>query len=312
MTRPTLVTGAAGFAGSHLLDLLGSRPEPLVGWHRPGLPRREQNGVSWEAIDALDRSAVTAAIRRLRPLRVYHCAGAAHVGHAWNATTSTLATNVLGTHYLIEALRAEAPDARLLIPSSAQVYGHSDVPMPEDHRRIPSGPYGLSKLAQEMLGEERTGGPEILIARPFNHIGPRQEPAFASASFAKRIAEIEAGLCPPEIEVGNLEPKRDLTDVRDTVRAYSVIIEKGVPGRAYNVCSGRAVGIGELLDALLSRAHAPIKVVVDPGRYRPSDQPCVVGDLSRIRHELGWVPAIPFERTLDDLLDYWRGQIRAS
>jgi GDP-4-dehydro-6-deoxy-D-mannose reductase len=308
------VTGAAGFAGSHLLDLLRANGHdlPLVGWHRPGHTPPSANGVRWDAVDILDRDAVRTAVERLQPSRVYHCAGAAHVGQAWNATVATLSTNVLGTHYLVEALRARVPAARVLITSSALVYTPSDEALREDDRRAPGTPYGVSKLAQELVGEGADAGPAVYIARPFNHIGPRQHPSFSSAAFARRIAQIEAGQCPPEIEVGNLEPRRDLTDVRDTVRAYALIMERGLPGRAYNVCSGRAIAVGELLDALLSRARVSINVIVDPARYRPSDQPIVLGDLSRIRNELGWTPSISFDRTLDDLLDYWRGQVRAA
>jgi GDP-4-dehydro-6-deoxy-D-mannose reductase len=146
----------------------------------------------------------------------------------------------------------------------------------------------------------------VFIARAFNHIGPRQTEAFAAAGFALRIAEIEAGRREPLLAVGNLEAKRDLTDVRDTVRAYELILAKGTAGRVYNVCSGRAIAIADLLDLLLARARVPIRVTVDPSRYRPNDQPLVVGDPGRIQSEIGWQPAIPLEQTLDDLLAYSR------
>lgn len=198
-----------------------------------------------------------------------------------------------------------------MITSSALVYTPSSEPIAEDHVRVPASPYGLSKLAVELIGEDPDCRPTVCIARPFNHFGPRQNSAFVASGFARRIAEIEAGRCPPEIPVGNLEPRRDLCDVRDTVRAYKLIMERGAPGRAYNVCSGKALAVSALLDTLVARARVGIRVVTDPTRYRPNDLPIVVGDFTRIRDELGWSPAIPFERTVDDLLEYWRDRVRA-
>jgi GDP-4-dehydro-6-deoxy-D-mannose reductase len=148
----------------------------------------------------------------------------------------------------------------------------------------------------------------VLIARAFNHFGPRQDPGFVASDFARRIADIEAGRWDAVIAVGNLDARRDLTDVRDTVRAYRVIQERGIPGRPYNVCSGRAIAIRDLLDMMLARARQPIKITIDRARYRPSDQPLVVGDPSRIRDELGWSPTIPIEQTVDDLLAFWRSR----
>ena len=313
MSHPTLVTGAAGFAGGHLLDLLMSQGGDLVGWCRPnGRAPAASAGVRWAAVDLLDRDAVRAAIDELRPGRVFHCAGAAHVGQAWDRTTDALAINVLGTHHLVEALRAAAPACRLLIPSSALVYAPSANALREDALVRPSSPYGLSKLAQEMVGLGNPAGPQVWLARPFNHFGPRQDPAFATSGFARQIAEIEAGLKAPEISVGNLTTRRDLTDVRDTVRAYTAILDYGVPERPYNVCSGRALAVRDILDMLLAKARVSIRVVVDPARYRPSDSPIVLGDGRRIHDELGWHATVALEQTLDDLLDFWRAQRPAS
>ena len=259
-------------------------------------------------MDLLDKRSVAQALAAVRPEIVYHCAGAAHVGRAWQSTEPTFATNVRGTHHVIEGLRVCGCVARVMIPSSSLVYAAADGPMSEDHPIGPASPYALSKLAQELVGLENPGGPTALVARAFNHIGPRQDPFFAASGFARRIADIEAGRWNAELQVGNLEARRDLTDVRDTVRAYKAIAERGRPGRAYNVCSGRAVAIREVLDMLLARARVPIRIVADPARYRPNDQPLVVGDPTRIRTELGWTADIPLERTLDDLLEYWRGR----
>jgi GDP-4-dehydro-6-deoxy-D-mannose reductase len=308
MDRPTLVTGAAGFAGSHLLDLLSGTGR-LVAWHRPSSasPARRPD-IEWHGVDLLNRDAVVAALAALKPATVYHCAGAAHVGASWSRTTETLAVNVRGTHHVIEALRDCAPDARVLIPSSGMVYSPSARALREDDPLVPSSPYALSKLAQELVGRGNGDGPRVFIARPFNHVGPRQSASFSASGFARRIAEIERGAAPPAIPVGNLESRRDLTDVRDTVRAYRLIVERGTPERPYNVCTGRAPAIREVLDLLLAKSRVRITVTVDPARYRPNDLPLLLGDPSRIHDELGWTPAIALEQTIDDLLNFWRAQ----
>jgi GDP-4-dehydro-6-deoxy-D-mannose reductase len=320
MARVILVTGAAGFAGSHLLDLLAREPsdsDGLVGWHRPGGRPPHSVGSSpgsparWEAVDLLDRAGVIAAIAQLQPRIVYHCAGAAHVGRAWDHTEATFAANVRGTHHLLEALNRTGADARVLIPSSALVYRPADEALTENHPLVPAGPYGLSKLAQELVGGHTAGtAVQVTIARAFNHFGPGQDPSFSTSGFARQIAAIEAGRQPPEIFVGNLDARRDLTDVGDTVRAYRLIAERGQNGRVYNVCSGRAAAIREVLEMLVARARVPVRVRVDTDRLRPNDVPLLLGDPSRIREELGWTPAVPIEVTLDALLNYWRDALR--
>jgi GDP-4-dehydro-6-deoxy-D-mannose reductase len=312
--RPTLVTGAAGFAGSHLLDLLTRETDlPLVAWYRPeGARPLALPGVTWEPVDLLDRTRVHDQLSRLRPAAVYHCAGAAHVGQSWNDTERTFATNLRGMQHLLEGLRRTAEPSRVLLPSSAMVYADADHPLREDDPIKPASPYALSKLAQELLAADYPGGPEVVIARAFNHIGPRQDPIYSISGFARRIAEIESGHDRPELAVGNLEAQRDVTDVRDTVRAYRLLLERGQPGRVYNVCSGRALSIRALLDMLLARARVPIAVRTDPARYRPNDSPLVVGDPARLRDELGWSPRISIDRTIDDVLGHWRTESRRT
>jgi len=312
MNGSTIITGAAGFAGSHLLDLLaadGSRD--IFAWHRPGGHQpRPVPGVRWQAVDLLDRQSVLRAVEAAAPATVYHCAGAAHVGQSWGKAADTLRVNALGTHSIVEALRTAAPDAGLLITSSALVYGPSDDGIDETCAIRPANPYGLSKVAQEMTGWGEGGHQHTYIARPFNHFGPRQDPTFVSAAFAQQVARIEAGQIAPEIHVGNLEALRDLTDVRDTVRAYRLIVERGVEGRPYNVCTGKLVRVQSLLDTLVSLARVAVRIVPDPSRYRPSDTPVVLGNPARANRELGWAATIPLERTAHDLLEYWRQQVR--
>lgn len=312
MSSPTLVTGAAGFAGGHLLDLLAHSGAELVAWRRPGLARpREIPGTRWEGIDLLDRNAVRNGIQRVRPGAVYHCAGAAHVGRAWDRTAMAFAANVLATHHLLDALRDAALEIPVLVPSSAMVYRPAAERLTEQHPLVPANPYGVSKLAQELLAARTVGdGLDIRIARSFNHVGPRQDPSFAASDFARQIAEIEAGRREPQIFVGNLDVQREATDVRDTVRAYQMLLEHGTTARPYNVCSGEAIAIRDVLDRLVAKARVPVYIRVDEARFRPHDVPLLVGDPRRIREDLGWSPVIPLDQTLDDVLEYWRGEIR--
>jgi len=316
VNRPILITGAAGFAGSHLLDLLEPAGQPIVAWRRPGEPLPVPptgTRARWMDLDVLDADVVRRAVDEIRPAVVYHLAGIAHVGNSWDRTAHTLEVNVLGTQHVLSALARLDPMPRVLITGSAFVYRDSERAITESDPVGPASPYALSKLAQEMAGAHAfaEAGLPVLLTRPFNHIGPRQDPSFFSASVARQVARIERGLSEPIIDVGNLEGRRDLTDVRDTVRAYQAIVERGTPGTVYNVCAGQAYRIGDILEALLSRAHVTIEVRRDPARYRPHDAPLVLGDRSRLA-ELGWAPAIPLERTLSDLLEYWRRVVGAG
>jgi GDP-4-dehydro-6-deoxy-D-mannose reductase len=311
MTQPVLVTGAAGFAGSHLVDALVADGVPVIAWHRPGKRPTDHRLVSWVPVDILDRSAVARALGDVAPAVVYHCAGAAHVGSSWRDSTTPLEINALGLHHLIEGIRAAGLRSRILLTGSAAVYRPSSEPLTEGSAIGPSSPYGLSKLAQELeaLRAASVDNLPVVIARAFNHAGPRQNPSFVTASFARQIALAEAGRAPKLLAVGNLDTRRDLTDVRDTVRAYRALAARGTPGEVYNVCSGRAHSIHELLDGLLAHARGHVEIRLDPSLLRPSDTPIIVGDPSRIARETGWRAEIPIERTLADLLDYWRERV---
>jgi GDP-4-dehydro-6-deoxy-D-mannose reductase len=311
MTDSILVTGAGGFAGSHLVDALVADGVSVVAWHRPGSLPGPQTAVRWESVDILDRDGVARALMAATPRIIFHCAGAAHVGSSWQNSLTPLETNVLGTHHVLDGIRRTGLRSRVVVTGSALVYRSSTAALSEDSPLAPSSPYGLSKLAQEMAAlraAERDGLP-IVVARPFNHAGPRQNPSYATANFARQIALAEAGRAPSTIHVGNLDACRDLTDVRDTVRAYRALADRGAAGRVYNVCRGYAYSVRELLDGLLALARVPLDVKPDPTLFRPNDTPIVLGDPARIARETGWQAAIPIERTLGDLLEYWRERV---
>jgi GDP-4-dehydro-6-deoxy-D-mannose reductase len=307
--RPPLVTGATGFAGAHLVSHLLEDEPAVAAWANPAGQRpAARPRVEWAAVDLLNPVQVRDALRRLRPSAVYHCAGAADVGGSWTDPDVPLRVNVLGTLHLLDGIRESAPDARVMVVTSALVYRESASALDEGSPIGPATPYGWSKLAQEMLALDR----QASVARPFNHAGPRQSPAYSTSAFAKQIAEIECGRRAPEISVGNLDARRDITDVRDTVRAYRLVMGKGRPARPYNVCSGHAYRIGDLLDVLVSMSSVGVHVRIDPARIRPVDHPVLLGDASRLHAETGWTPSIPIEGTLSDLLQYWRERTRTE
>jgi GDP-4-dehydro-6-deoxy-D-mannose reductase len=311
------VTGAAGFAGSHLLDLLANDGARVVAWRRPGIGAAvaaSYPDVEWREIELLESDIVRREIAALAPGFIYHLAGAPHVGNSWKTATDTLAINVLATHHIFEALRLAGLNSRMVVPSSAYVYKPADHPLREDDEIQSANPYALSKIATELASERaaRDLGLPVVVSRSFNHIGPRQDPGFFAAAVAQQVAEIEHGVREPVIKVGNLETERDFTDVRDTVRAYKALVERGQPGGIYNVCSGRPMRVRALLDGLAALSRVPVSVEVDPARFRPNDTPVIVGDPGKLQRELGWRPEVPFEQTLEDLLNYWREQVRLS
>lgn len=303
-----LVTGATGFAGGHLLERLLRSHERVSGWaHSGGRDHLGTAGVQWQRVDLLDRAAVRRAIGELQPSVIFHCAGLPHVAESWANAGRALQVNALGTHHLLDAVREAAPDCRVVVAGSALVYKPSDRALREEDPLAPVDPYGVSKLAQEMLAL-RAATP-VVTARPFNHVGPRQQSSFSTSSFARQIAEIEAGRREPVLRVGNLDSRRDLTDVRDIARAYEVLGKAGTPGRPYNICSGTALRVGDVLDRLLGLSRVQVQVQQDPSRLRPSDNPLVLGDPSRITAATGWRAEIPIEQTLEDLLGWWRTQV---
>jgi GDP-4-dehydro-6-deoxy-D-mannose reductase len=310
VSGPILVTGASGFAGSHLLEHLAGG-EQVVAWSRRAPAPSAARLARWQQVELLDKARVASLLADLRPSVVFHLGGQAQVAESWGDTAAPLSANVLATHYLLEGLRSSGRRTRVLVTGSAHVYAASPSPIAEDHPLAPSSPYALSKLAQEQLALRAIveDGLDVLVTRSFNHTGPRQSPSFVAPSIARQIALAERGAGPPVIKVGHLDTRRDLLDVRDTVEAYAALVRFGRTGAVYNVASGLARPVAEILDALLQRARVPIVVESDPARMRPSDIPVLAGDATRLREATGWAPRIPFEQTMDDLLDFWRGAV---
>jgi len=316
-----LVTGAGGFVGGHLAEFLaGEHPEVEV--HGVSLP---QGSVAWRAApgarmieaDLTDPAVARCVVAEVRPDRILHLAGQSSVRLSWLDPAGTLRTNVLGIVHLLDGARAAGLRPAVLVVGSAEEYGPvrpDEMPIREETPLRPASPYAVSKVAQGALAllYGPAGGLRVVLTRTFHHTGPGRGEAFAESSFARQIAEIEAGRRAPVLEVGNLEAVRDFADVRDVVRAYWMLLEKGEGGQVYNVCTGRGRRIRELLDILLAASVARVEVRTDPERLRPSDVPAQVGDPARLRAATGWEPRIRLERSLQDLLDDWRRRVAAS
>ncbi len=306
MTRgPIVITGATGFVGAHLTHRLQHDPSATQAGRGP-----EIHGWSSRTVNLLDAARVDEAIKQARPAEVYHLAGASHVGESWKRSTEHLEIHVRGTHHLLEAIRRHAPACRVIIVSSGMVYRPQAEPMTEDSPIGPGSPYALSKVAEEQLALHAAAqdGLHVIIARPFNHIGPGQSDRFAPPNFAKQIAEIEAG-APPTITIGNLDTRRDFTDVRDVVNAYVAIMARGAAGRTYNVCSGVATPIRAILDELVAMAKVAVTLETDATRLRPNDVPFMAGSAARLTAETGWRPLLSLHQTLTDTLDDWRARV---
>lgn len=314
-----LITGFTGFVGSHLADHLLERGDcEVFGLYR-WRSRMENVAHLIDRVhlvegDIADASAVRRAVKIARPDWIFHLAAQSFVPTSWTSPGETLSVNVSGQVNLFEAVRDLELSPRIQLACSSEEYGlvhEHELPITEESPLRPLSPYAVSKVSQDLMGYQyhQSYGLDVVRTRGFNHTGPRRGRVFVCSNFAHQVASIERGMQDAVIRVGNLEARRDFTDVRDMVRGYVAALEKGASGEVYNVCRGKSVSIQTVLDMLLDMSSLAVKVEQDPERMRPSDVPVLEGSPARFHAATGWEPRIPFEQTLRDILDYWRDRL---
>ena len=318
-----LITGITGMVGSHLAEfILANHPavevHGLVRWRSPrenvqGL----QGRVTLHEGELRDLHSMVRLLERTQPDWIFHLAAQSYVSASFTAPADTMHTNVIGTTNLLDAVRLVGLDPRIHICSSSEVYGQvlrDEVPIRETNAFRPASPYAVSKVGEDMVAQQYflSWGIKTIRTRMFTHTGPRRGDVFAESAFAKQIAEIEAGIRPNPVRVGNLDSVRTFADVRDAVRAYWLLLERCTPGEVYNIGGERTMLVGEMLEVLKGMARCPIEHAVDPGLVRPSDVTLQIPDTSKFRSATGWAPEIPLEQTLRDLLDWHRARIAAG
>ncbi|HLX12766.1 MAG TPA: GDP-mannose 4,6-dehydratase [Bacteroidota bacterium] len=315
------ITGIDGFVGTHFARAL----EPAGGYRIFGtVRRREQSSPSSSAVtlfeaDITDKSSFNAALAAAKPRKIVHLAAQTFVPDSLKSPADTFQTNILGTLNLLEAVRLnpELRDASVLIVSSGEVYGKvssASLPITEQTALNPANPYAASKACADLIAQQyrKSFGMDVTVVRPFNHIGPGQSDSFVSAALAKQIVEIKLGKREPKIHVGNLDPQRDFTDVRDVVRAYIALLNLPKRDTVYNVCSGVGVPIRRLLDLLIELSGVRVEIVPDPALIRSNETPVIIGSAEALRTATGWKPEIALKDTLRDLLAYWEDKLRAA
>lgn len=316
--KKALITGITGFAGSHLADLMLKEKVEVHGIQRwrskSDNIEHIKNEIHFHEADLLDAHSLYTVIDEVKPNYVFHLAAQSYVQSSWSSPSNTLEINIIGSVHLFEAVRKSGLHIPIQIACSSEEYGKvlpSELPIKETNPLRPLSPYAVSKLAMDYLGYQyfESYGMSIIRTRGFNHTGPRRGEVFSESTFAKQIAEIEKGKKEPVVQVGNLEAKRDYTDVRDMVKAYYLAVVKCKPGEVYNIATGNSWRIGDVLELLLSMSKTKIKIIRDESRMRPSDVEVLVGDSTKFRAQTGWKPEIPFTKTMEDLLDYWRERV---
>lgn len=319
MGRPkVLITGAEGFAGRHLARHLHAEGAEVHGTHIVDCELEELDGLATvHRCDITGQGQIRDVLREVQPEEIYHLAAQSSASLSFREPQLTFRINVLGTLNLLEAVREAGLRCRCLVVGSCEVYGavrDKLQPIKEESPHAPVSPYGISKATQEMLARHYWAvyNLPIISVRPFPHIGPGQSPIFALPNFAQQAAEIELGKREPVIRVGNLSVRRDFLDVRDVVEAYVMALRKGEPGSVYNVCSGKARSMQDMLQMLLSFSTVEVRVEPDPERLRPADIPVLWGDPGRLQCLTGWAPRRELRQTLGDLLDSYRARVRSS
>uniref|UniRef100_UPI004056CA2F GDP-mannose 4,6-dehydratase n=1 Tax=Acetatifactor sp. TaxID=1872090 RepID=UPI004056CA2F len=308
-----LVIGAAGFVGNYLINEMKAND---IEAHATKLPHEQLENPYAKVydLDIMDKDAIVALLFEIRPDYIFHLAAQSSVGLAWKNPGLTIDVNIKGSVNVMDAIRELFYKPRVLLIGSGEEYGHirlGETPIAEDNHLRPGNIYAATKVCQNMIGNiySKAYDMELMMVRAFNHIGPGQAPMFVVSDFCKQVVEIEKGLREPVMKVGNLAAKRDFTDVRDVVKAYVKLIELGIPGETYNVGSGNAQAIQEILDLIVSLSDAEIQVEIDPNKLRPVDVPIIEADITKINQLTGWKPEIPLKRTIQETLDYWRAHV---
>lgn len=324
-----MIIGAAGFVGGYLIDYLGQKCGMEVAATK--LPHEKielfnrKDGVSGVQsrnrevqiynLDIMDKKAIVSLLFEFRPDYIFHLAAQSSVGLAWKNPGLTIDVNIKGSVNVMDAIRELYYKPRVLLIGSGEEYGHikeGETPIGEENMLRPGNIYAATKVCQNMIGNiyARAYDMKVVMVRAFNHIGSTQASMFVLADFCKQVAEIEKGIRRPVMYVGNLAAKRDFTDVRDVVRAYALLAKQGTAGETYNVGSGQAIAIRDILDKVIALSKCSIEVKIDPNKLRPVDVPIIEADISKIRTLTGWTPEISLEQTIQETLDYWRGSIR--
>jgi GDP-4-dehydro-6-deoxy-D-mannose reductase len=314
-SNKAFITGITGFVGNFLSEHLKGNGFSVAGLDR--WPACDIPGVTYFEGDLLDTAVLAEFLHTVKPDRVFHCAAISVPSDADHSPRHSLDVNIMGTASLLDAVRQSCPSARTLVVGSTKQYGAHvfDGPVAETTRCLPTDFYGLSKYAAECIGMQyvKQFGMDVRFSRSFNHTGPGQSPRFVCSDWARQAASIEAGKADPVMRVGDCEPAIDFTDVRDVVKAYALILEKGRRGEAYNVCSGTAIALKDLLALIIGKASKQITVEQDTARLKSHTIGIkTVGDHTKLTRETGWAPEIPMEKTIGDLYEYWLSQIRAD
>lgn len=316
--KKALVTGITGFVGSHMAELLLKEKVEVYGIQRWRSKTENiehiKDKIQFEEADLLDAHSLYTVIDKIKPDYIFHLAAQSFVQSSWASPTQTLEVNITGSAHLFEAVRKTGLPVAIQIACSSEEYGKvlpNEVPITETNPLRPLSPYAVSKLAMDYLGYQyhESYGMNIIRTRGFNHTGPRRGNVFAESSFAKQIADIEKRKRDPVVHVGNLDAIRDYTDVRDMVRAYYLAVQKCKPGEEYNIATGTGWKIKDVLNLLLSMSKVKIKIQPDKDRMRPSDVEVLIGDAGKFKKQTGWKPEIPFQKTMEDLLNYWREKV---
>ncbi len=312
--RKGLIIGAAGFVGGYLAKALKENQGMEV--HVTKLPTEELQGVGDKVynLNILKKEDIISLLFEVRPDYIFHLAAQSSVGIAWKNPALTIDINIKGSVNVMDAVRELYYKPRVLLIGSGEEYGHiqeGETPIGEKNRLRPGNIYAATKACQNMIGSiyAQAYDMEIMMVRAFNHIGPEQSPTFVVSDFCRQVAEIEKGLREPVIYVGNLNARRDFTDVRDVVEAYGLLAEKGQPGETYNVGRGESISIEEILQMIIGLSGEKIKVEIDKNKLRPVDVPVIEADISKINQLTGWKPKIPLAQTVKETLDYWRERV---